>query len=372
MYPKINGDEYYNTNTYKIDSDGKEVYASLKNGSEKYLQFKGLDIMAKKFNLKREWVPYFAMDQFKHPICPRLETNMMYLELDIPYPKNSKDKQLYPKLNDKEYYIGKNRECQYALDEYQEQYYALNGNDMYYAFHFNDSGEDIEFPRKNKKQEDIFIVNNYYVSYPFNLSKFQPIYPKNELDEYYMKVNDIECFAIRNNKPFYAKNNQGHEILPRDSKNSPYYIFYMENSKKYQVYPTINKEQYYLQNKQYKVYAKKDKDEYYAKKENKDEFFADASNEPYYAKNKNEVEIYPSKNNKNNFYKKIKEKEIVARNKRTWQGFYARDLNKNEFYPKLFYQIIENESIPQVEVKTNYDFIEPTLTDIMTHVASAT
>lgn len=371
MYPKRNGDEYYDTNTYKVDSTGKQVYAVLKNKSETYLQIEGFDIMAKQLNSNREWVPYFAMDQFNHPICPRLETNMLYLELDIAYPKNSKNKELYPKLNDKEYYIGKNKACQYAKEENQEQYYARNNNEQYYAFHMNDSGDFIEFPRINKKNEAIYIQKDNYFSYPFNLSKFLPLYPKNNLDEYYIKLYDKECFAIRNNIPFYAKNEQGHEILPRGINKVPYYIFYTDKGKKYEIYPKKNNEQYYLDQKGYKPYAKKAEDEYYAKKENQDEYFAEEYALQYYAINKDNVEIYPSKSNKNNFYKKINEKEILAQNKNLRKGFYAKDWDKNEFYPKSFEEeIIKIENVPQV--KKNYEFIEPTILDIIAHEASAT
>lgn len=371
MYPKRHGDEYYDTNTYKVDSKGKQVYALLKNKSETYLQIEGLDIMAKQLNSKREWVPYFAMDQFNHPICPRLETNMLYLELDISYPKNSENKELYPKLNDKEYYIGKNKACQYAKEENQEQYYAQNKEEEYYAFQINESGDFIEFPRINKNNEAIYIQEKDSFSYLFNLSKFLPLYPKNNLNEYYVKVYGKECFAIRNNRPFYAKTGQGHDIIPRESNNLPYYIFYTDNGKKYEVYPKKNNEEYYLEYTSCKRYAKKDKDQYYAKKENQDDFLADEYTYQYYALDKDNVEIYPSKSNKNNFYKKINNKEIVAKNKNLMKGFYAKDLDKNEFYPKSFEEeMIKIEIIP--EVRENYEFIEATLLDIITHEASTT
>lgn len=371
MYPKINGDEIYDTNTYKTDFLGNEIYATLKNGSEKYLQINEFDIMAKKSNLRGEKVPYFALDKFKHPICPRLKHNMMYLELDIPYPRNSHFKELYPKLNNKEYYIGKNEKCRYAKNETQEDYYATNENKMYYAFEKDDdTGDLIEFPTLNKKGEEIYITENDLFMYPFNLTKLQPIYPiDSESNEFYYHMNNRECFAIRNNTPYYAKNNKGHDILPFDTRYNPYYIFYILNEKKYEIYPKKNNEEYYLAVGYYEIYAKKGDDQYYAKKENDDDYFATDYQIPYYAVNHDNVEIYPSNNLNNNFYKIHKKIEILACDNKTRQGYFAKDFYKNEFYPKSF-QDEKMENVPKVEVKKNYDFIEPSLTDITTHEAS--
>lgn len=378
MYPKRNGDEYYDTTSYKTDSSGDEIYATLKNGSQKYLQINELDIMAQKRNETGERVPYFAVDEFKHPICPRLERNIMYLELNIPYPRkfqsypnNFQYIELYPKLNNKEYYIGKNGQCQYATNENQEEYYATNVNKMYYAFQRNTIGEFIEFPRVDKNAKEVYIVENDQFLYPFNLSNLQPKYPKDlRRNEYYLRLKNMDCFAIRNNKPFYAKNRNGHDIFPNDTKRKQYYIFYILDGKKYEVYPKRNKDQYYLDQNSLKIYAKKDNDEYYAKKENDDEYFADEHAIPYYAKNSDYVEVYPSNSRKDNFYKIIRKKEILALDKKTRQSFYAKDFAQNEFYPKSFEDERKPESPPKVKVKKNYEFIDPTLTDIITHEAS--
>lgn len=371
MYKKRNGNEYYDTNAYKTDSYGNEVYATLKNRSKIYLQIEGLDIMAKIKNSEGKMVPYFALDEFNHPICPRLKHNMMYLELDIPYPRNFKSKELYPKLNNKEYYIGINKQCHYALNEHGEEYYAKNNNIKYYAFYENADGEFIEFPKQNKTHEDIYIIEENNFLYPFNLNKLQPIYPTDKQSkEYYLRLNDKECFAIRNSTPFYAKDKDGRDILPHDSTGFTYYIFYMLNNKKYEVYPKINEDEYYVNHNYIEIYAKKDKDDYYATKKNKCNFFAKHYHLQFYAKTGKNVEIYPSNNHGDNFYKKIGKKEMIAKDLNNGKGFFARDCNQNEIYPKSF-ENEKEESPPIVEVKKNYDFIEPTLNDIITHEASA-
>lgn len=371
MYPKLNGNQYYDKNVYETDSSGNEIYAQLKNGSEIYLQINGLDIMAKRINSKREKVPYFALDKFKHPICPLLKRNMMYLELNIPYPQNTQSKELYPKLNNKEYYIGTNSICRYAINQHFEEYYATNQNKMYYAFKINENQDFIEFPRINKQNEPTFIWEEDNLLYPFNLNTLKPLYPRDSaLNEFYLKKNGKDCFAIRDNKPFYAKDNKRHDILPNDANYIPYYIFYMLNEKKYEVYPRRDNKDYYKDVNYFEMYAKKDKDEYYAKRENNDDYFALKTGFPFYASNGNKVEIYPSTHNGNNFYLKLQKQEKIAINKRNKKGYYAKNFAEEEFYPKSF-EDEKIKNIPQVQVKKNYEFIEPSLTDIIAHEATS-
>lgn len=372
MYRKRNGNEYYDTNTYKTDSSGNEIYATLKNGSKIYLQIGGLDVMAKMKNSQGKMVPYFALDEFNHPICPRLEQNMMYLKLNVPYPSNAKSKQLYPKLNNKEYYIGTNQQCIYALDEYGEEYYAKNNNIEYYAFYKNANKEFVEYTRVNKNNENTYIKEENNFLYPFNLKTLQPIYPTDRnKNQYYLKLtNNKECFAVKNNTPFYAKDKNGNDILPYDFTGFTYYIFYILNEKKHEVYPKRDKDEYYLDYNYEEKYAKKAGDEYYATKKNKCNFFAKHYHIQFYAKTAKDVEIYPSDEHGNNFYKKIRNKEIIAKNLKYRQGFFAKDHNDNEIYPKSF-ENEKEESPPIVEIKKNYDFAEPTLNDIITHEASA-
>lgn len=365
MYPqKENGDQYYDTKSYRTDSNGNEIYARLKNNCQIYLTDEfGFDIMAKRKNAEQKVVPYFAFDEEDHPICPRLEKNMMYLELDISYPQKL-NLELYPKLNDKEYYIGQNDKCRYALSQLGYQYYARIKNKKYYAFEKNAAKDFIEFPIIAERGKKKYIIEDSNYIYPFNITKLKPLYPKDQyLNEIYLKLNNNECFAIKNNIPFYAKTKDGHDILPYDTKNEKYYIFSMsDNNKKIEFYPKKGKNDYYLVKDKCEIYAKKLDDEFYARNEKNND-----------GVNKADMQFYSSTRNKDNteenFYPKEGKREVIAKNLKTGQGYYARTFKEKEIYPKSF-EVEKEKSKPKTTVRKNYNFIGPSLTDIIEHKAS--
>lgn len=375
MYPqRVNGDQYYDTNRYKKDSNGNEIYAKLKNNCQIYLEIDGLDIMAKKKIGPRRSVLYFAVDDKGHPICPRLVNDMKYIELDISYPENHIYIELYPKLNNKEYYIGLNGKCRYARNQFRIDYYAQNNYKDYYAFKINKEQDFIEFPKIAIGGQKVYIKEGTNYIYPFNITKLKPLYPKDEhLNDCYLSLGGKECFAIRDNKPFYAKTKDGQDILPLDTDNFHYYIFSMSGNKKIEIYPIRNKKEYYIDKNNCEIYAENLDDQFYARNEKNDDYFARKSQKPYYAVNGDRVQFYPSKRNvdntEENFYLKEGNIEVIAKKLKSGQGYYAKNSKKKEIYPKS-YEVEKIKSKPKMEVKDNYNFIEPTLINIIEHEAS--
>lgn len=350
---------------YETDEFGDEIYP-VKNGDQIYIKpTNNFEIMAKKKDSNGNFTPYFARNRNNHPICPLLKDNMKYLELNIPYPKNSENnKELYPKRNEKEYYIGLNENCIYAKNEDGVDYFATYKNKSYYAFRKNKKGDVIEFPVQNKNNEFTYIIRDDIFIYPLNLTQHEIIYPvDSDGNQHYLEKEGKQYYGFEDGYPTYAKNKNKDDILALNNQ-SPYYAFCLVEGNEY--YPSLqNKDEFYLIQNGRKVYAKRaNKTEYYARTRNRNEILADDKNEPYYALSYKQIEIYPSNNLKNDFYKIVDNMECVAKNKITNVGFYAKNFLISEFYPKTFHEELD------LQVEEKITQVEPTLNDIMVHNAS--
>lgn len=330
---------------YKVDASGNELYAKSDDNSERYIKNGIFDVMAKKRDSTGKLNPYFARDKDGHPICPILYENMHCLELDIPYPKQN-NCELYPKLNDKEYYIAQNKICRYALDENGMKYYASYycSDEMnqwlkifYYAFRHDENGDIVDFPIINQRtMTPFYITYKDRIIYPCSKTKRKVIYPVNiHGDEYYVEFGGKQCYGhiqptINSAAfPVYAKKKWGEDILALNNK-VPYYAFSMyKGAKKREYYPRKNDraEEFYLKWNNHEIYAKNDNGEYCA---------LDKKRHPYYAINNNMIEIYPVSQLGKQIYRVENKVERVAENKKTKMGFYAKDQFLNEFYPKKF------------------------------------
>ena len=369
MYPKdIHGDDMYDSNEYKKDSFGNEIYAKSENGTEIYLKINGTEIVAKKRNSNGNLVPYFAKDTEGHPICP-FSPDMTHIEMDIPYPKNAENKELYPRRIGHEYYIGIHGNCKYARDENNEPYYAKQtGLEPYYAFKLNEKKDTVQYPIENNEGEIIYITRDDKIIYPENLTKRQIIFPlDSEGNPRYLEMNGKQFYAFSyGDGVIYAKNKEGDDILAAD-QGIPYYGFKMRKIGKQEIYPKLkNKNEYYLSHNNLKVYAKTpEKNEYYAQIVHSGEYCADNNGNEYYATNIDNVEIYPRNKKGFQFYKNINNCELIAINKKTNEGFYAKDKKLNEFYPKNF--ILEEE----INIEEKHNLSTLTLKNIISHNATS-
>ena len=228
--------------------------------------------------------------------------------------------------------------------------------------------ETVEYPIENNKGEITYITREDKIIYPENMTKQQITFPLDSKgNQKYLEINGKQFYAFSfGNGVIYAKNKEGDDILVAD-QGIPYYEFKMRNNGKQKIYPKLkNKNEYYLSYNNLKVYAKtSEKDEYYALIEHGGEYCADYNGTEYFATNIDNIEIYPHNKNGFQFYKNINDIEWIAINKKTNEGFHAKDKKLNEFYPKNF--ILEEEII--IEEKHNLSIL--TLKEIISHNATS-
>lgn len=346
------------------------------------------------------------------------------------YRRDANNRYFYPYndlLHKEEYEYEENGDPKLALDQHNKQYYPSKKDLL--------TDDFIQYIPTTKDGVPFYIIEEGKQLYPKNVTQNYFVYPKdsdgNEYylkdennEDYYMKNGNDEVYAtvmdkhllknkiiIRNNKPTYAKINNGEkEIYPYnktleteeyvidlgkpiwalDEDNKPYYPSHkfiptnemiqfipIENGRRHII--TENGKQIYPKNltRNIYVYGKDgfDSDEYYLKDEENEEYyieneqgnqiyasdktginkFASRNGEPVYAREGNK-EIYPRYGpGKSQFYKMIGSKEHGARlNTEQNNYYYAKDENLNEFYPKDF-------SLPEDEEETSSD--EETISD---------
>ena len=364
------GNEYYALPVYAKTKDLDEIYATKANGDQFYLaKPDGTEIMAKKHDDKGNLVFYFAMTRNQIPICPILVKNQQSLKENIPYFKNSRNKEIYPKRKNRECYIDNENEMIYAKNEYGEEYYATDNNKKYYASRKLPNGDVVQYPIVDKKGKKKYIEENGIYIYPINITKNIPIYPEDEdKNEIYLEKNKKQFYGFNVQKlPVYAKHKTKNDYFALDN-NVPYYSFYEQNGDKFQYYPKMkNKREFYLKMGNKEIYAKFKLTERYAKTENlKDEILATDNAIPYYATNENSIEVYP-KTTDNQFYRVENSIEKVAMDKKNNVGFYAKTKDQNEFYPKDFNETPVKED---TEILEPMFYIEPTSNEIITHMSS--
>lgn len=360
------GNEYYPLEKYAKTQDNNEIYAQ-KNNSQFYLaKSNGEEIMAKQFNNKNKLVPFFAMDANQHPICPLLKKDQRYLTENVPYPKRSNIER-YPKRHQHEYYIDRGHGMTYAKNEVRDDYCATNSQGKkYYAFKTLDN-EEIEFPPKNNNKENIYIEENDTIIYPLNITKNLPVYAKDdENNEVYFQKNNVEFYGLNKSQlPIYAKDKDGND-RPAVQNNVPYYSFFNQNGTMYQYYPKLNdKTEFYIKEGNKEIYAKFAADERYAQTVTNDDILAKDNDIHYYATSGQNIEMYPKLQGQS-FYRKEDNVERIALNKTNNEGFYAKNKDNDEFYPKNFNVLPEDEN---VIVHVNAP-AEPTEDEIKTHISS--
>lgn len=367
----VEGNEYYALPQYAKDNRNSEIYAKHSSQDEFYLQHNnGQESFALKKDSKGQLVPYFAMTNTNIPICPILEVGQRFLKSDISYPRHG-NTDIYPVRRKRQYYIMGGNICKYAKNEHLDEFYAVDETQRpYYGGELTSEGHFIEIPAKDHNLKNIYIEYADSIKYPFDESKNRPIYPVLDGDETYLEKNGVQIYAKnKQNLPHYAKKANGDEILA-NSNGVPYYAYYSTpGTNKIEFYPKLkNRRQFYLRSGKKKIYAKHDSDEIYAKMENQNDFLAEDDSVPYYAtKNNNTEEFYPSLSSGKNFYKLVGKKELIAENKTTNRGFYAKDESENQFYPKDFNKVeqpnvAENVLLPAL-------ITEPTLEEILNHEA---
>lgn len=366
------GNEYYAIPLYAKDNNQSEIYAKKSNNDEFYLQQgnDGQESFALKKDSKGQLVPYFATTSTNIPICPILEVRQKFLKSDISYPRHN-NKDVYPKRNNREYYIMNGNISKYAKNEFLDEFYAINEQQQpYYGGELTNEGFLVEIPARDHNHKTIYIESADSIQYPFDESKNRPIYPVLDGgDEMYLEKNNVQIYAKnKQNLPVYAKKGNGDDYLASNN-GIPYYAYYnTSDAKKIEYYPKLkNRRQFYLRSGKKKIYAKHNFDEKYAKTENQNDFLAEDDSVQYYAtKNNNEEEFYPSLSSGKNFYRLVDSKELIAMNKTTKLGFYAKDEFKNQFYPKDFNKV-EQPNVAEIELPVLVT--EPTLEEILKHEA---
>lgn len=365
------GNEYYPLDIYAKDKNQNELYASKADKSQFYLSKtingKVKEVMAKQQNTNKEFEPFFAFDKENDPICPLLTENQKCLAENVPYPKKNK-KEKYPKRHQHEYYVDRGQGMTYAKNENQDDYCAINSQGKrYYAFTTTSENEEVEFPPQKKNKENIYIEEGNNIIYPLNITKNLPVYATDkDGNEVYFQKNNVEVYGRnKSNLPIYAKYQDGKD-RPALQNNVPYYSFYDKNGKTYQYYPKLkDKTEFYIKEGNKEKYAKFDNDERYAQNLNKNDILAKEDNIPYYAINKDNIEMYPQVEGEK-YYRKADNIERIAFDKNSNKGFYAKNKQEDEFYPKNFKDVLEDET---VVVKVDAPQ-EPTDDEIKIHMAS--
>lgn len=361
------GNDYYPMEKYAKTKDNDEIYAK-RNKMEFYLINKdNEEIMAKQHNSKKELVPYFALDAHDIPICPILKKDQKCLAQNLPYPKKNNIER-YPKRHNHEYYIDKGSGMGYAKNNLNDEYCATNSqHKKYYASKTSPENEEIEYPPRDHQNKTTYIEDSNTVIYPLNITKNLPIYSKdNEDNEVYFQKKNVEIYGCNKSRlPIYAKYKSGDD-RPALRNKVPHYSFFEKEGKVYQYYPkSKDNSEFYIKEGTKDVYAKFDTAERYAKTQNKDDILAENNKIPYYATDGQNIEMYPSSGGKT-FYRKEANIEKIAFNKTTNEGFYAKNTDKDEFYPKDFNVVPEEEiEIVNVNVPT-----EPTDDEIKKHISS--
>lgn len=352
------GDEYYGTQ-YAKKRTGHEYYAQKKNGSQFYFtQSDGYEIMATKL-IEGQRVPFFAVDNTGHPICPFTKDvkNENILRFNIDYYTDPSQNELYPRRNTRDYFILALNHIKYAKNATGDQYYPLMDGKAYYASK-QSGGEVIEFPAKDKTGKNRYIEDNGIIIYPRNITSDIPLYNINLTtgDEVYLKKNKKEFYGCNSRRlPFYAKNKNFDHFFATDNE-KPYYASYTnDNNITFEYYPKLmNTKQFYLHIDLSEIYAKHDSNDILA---------TDEQNVTFYAKN-DVGEYYPSLKDGKNFYKKIDNIETLA--VIGTDGYYAKDNLDNEFYPKNFNNVVEEDA--KIDSVFNI-YTTPTDDEIIKHLA---
>lgn len=363
----VPGNEYYPLERYATTKDREEIYAQKDNNQFYLSKSNDEEVMAKQFNSQKELVPYFAVDTNQNPICPLLTKDQKCLIQNVPYPKKSKIER-YPKRNQHEYYINRGHGIKYAKNENNDDYCATNSlGKKYYAFKTSEENEEVEFPPSNHKDENTYIEENNTIIYPLNITKNVPVYSKDkDNNEVYFQKNNVEFYGHNKSRlPIYAKDKDGND-RPALRNNVPHYSFFDKNGTVYQYYPKLNdKNEFYIKEGNKEMYAKFAAEERYAQTSTRDDILAQDNNIPYYATDGKNVEFYPKLGGQN-FYRREANIEKIALNKSNNEGFYAKNTDDDEFYPKNFNVLPAEEIvIPNVNAPT-----EPTDDEIKTHVSS--
>lgn len=359
--------EYYPIEKYAQTKDNDEIYAK-KNNSQFYLTKNNTEeIMAKKKDNSQKLVPYFALDTENNPICPILEKDQKCLSQNISYHKKE-NKEKYPKRHQHEYYIDRGSGIVYAKNETNDEYCATNSQGKkYYAFTTSLENEEVEFLPTTHQKETTYIEDSNTVIYPLNITKNLPIYSKDkDQNEVYFKKNNVEFYGHNKFRlPIYAKYKNGKDRLAL-LNDVPHYSFFEKKGKVYQFYPKLkDKTEFYMKDGNKELYAKFDIAERYAQTKTKDDILAKNNNIPYYATDGQNIEMYPALGGQK-FYRKEANIEKIAFNKTTSEGFYAKNKVEDEFYPKNFNVVPEEEiEVGNVNVPT-----EPTDDEIKAHISS--
>lgn len=359
------GNEYYSLARYARHKDGYEIYALKANGDEFYLKNRdGTEVMARIMSESGS-IPYFARTSDQIPICPILHKNQESLRVDIAYYRTNQKGEIYPKRDNREYYIDDGRKMIYAKNEKNEEYYATVNNKPYYATKILENGDRVQYAITDASGKPKYIEENDIYIYPINITKNVPIYPVDATGkQIYLEKNNKQYYGFNTQRlPVYAKEQNHDDYFALDNK-VPYYSFYEINGEQYQYYPKLKtKRQFYLKIGNKEIYAKFKSKERYAKSENaKDDILAVDNNIQYYATNENSIEVYPEAR-QDQYYREENLVEKVAVNKTNQEGFYAKT-QESEFYPKNFNDIPEVK--PEI-VEFNVHR-EPTEDEIMNHI----
>lgn len=275
-----NQDEYY------IKENGKEVYA-VKDGVQFYAK-------------KKDKKEFFAINEHGKPYYAKRDNSEFYPKnkngrdifiqdgnVEI-YAKDSKQAQIYPKRDGREFVLKKNGQPYYALNENQVPTYPKD------------------------KFGDEYVENNVFIKAPDGkkvlpiLKNGRPKYPKSGNGEIY-PLDD-------NHKPYFCKNREGDEVYAKNGDGDEYYPPNMYAKNRYgEYYYAIDRSHVisYPTNRNGEMYIETKEGSYPILKNFKHTFT--------YAKQK-ELEVYPT------LYVNNKKMEIII-------DTYAKVFNKGPYYP---------------------------------------
>lgn len=289
-------------NTYSKDLDQNEYYIK-RDGKEVYALKKNVQFYAKKRNKKE----FYAKDEHEQEYYAIKSDQSQYYAKnksgkEIPitigtkdiYAKDSKNADIYPTDNGRQYVLRDNGVAYYAKNENQEERYPVDSDN-------NDVVVENIFIRHKDGKIKLPVQKNG-----------RPKYPKRGASEIY-PVTD-------NNVPYYCKNREGVEVYAKNEKGDEYYLNF---NSQVMFAKDRNGEYYYaLDNNNVIIYPEDKNGEFYIKPENQSIYYLlTKSNFVTYAK-RGKIEIYPT--------------DIVEGGKTTemLMDTYAELLTKGPFYPK--------------------------------------